>query len=94
MRFGLSEETNKLIKEIATKYCYTMKVFGSRATGKHRNNSDIDIAVFGEVSAEDKFNIMNDFDLLEIPYKIDLVFVSELEKQELIKEIETKGVEI
>ena len=93
MRFGLSEETNKLIKEIATKYCYIMKVFGSRATGKYRNNSDIDIAVFGEVSAEDKFNIMNDFDLLEIPDKIDLVFVSELKKQEWIKEIETKGVD-
>ena len=94
MRFGLSEETNKLIKEIASKYGYIMKIFGSRATGKYRNNSDIDIAVFGEVSEKDKFNIMNDFDLLEIPYKIDLVFVSELVKTELIKEIETKGVEI
>ena len=94
MDFGLSEEVNNLIKGISKKYSYTMKIFGSRATGKYRANSDIDIAVFGEVSNQDKFNIMNDFDLLDIPYKIDLVFVSELVKEELIKEIESKGVEI
>lgn len=94
MRFGLSEEVYKLIKEIAEKYCYVMKIFGSRATGKYRNNSDIDIAVFGNVSNEDKFKIMNDFDLLDIPYKIDLVFMCELEKEEFIKEIKAKGVEI
>ena len=94
MKFGLSKEVNSLIREISKKYKYTMKIFGSRATGKYRVNSDIDIAVFGEVSKQDKFNIMNDFDLLNIPYKIDLVFVSELEKEELIKEIQTKGVKI
>lgn len=94
MKFGLSEEVNNLIKRIAEKYQYTMKVFGSRATGKYRYNSDIDIAVFGNVSSIDKFNIMNDFDLLDIPYKIDLVFMCELEKEEFIKEINTKGVEI
>ena len=94
MDFGLSKEVNNLIKGISKKYDYTMKIFGSRATGKYRNNSDIDIAVFGRVSKNDKFNIMNDFDLLDIPYKIDLVFVSELVKEELIKEIENKGVEI
>lgn len=94
MKFGLSEEINRAIKDIVNKYQYTMKIFGSRATGRYRENSDIDIAVFGNVSKEDKFNIMNEFDLLDIPYKIDLVFVAELVKEELIKEIQTKGVEI
>lgn len=94
MRFGLNEEVYKLIKEVAEKYHYVMKIFGSRATGKYRNNSDIDIAVFGNVSNEDKFKIMNDFDLLDIPYKIDLVFMCELEKEEFIKEIQAKGVKI
>lgn len=94
MKFGLSEKVNNLIKEIAEKYPYTMKIFGSRATDKYRDNSDIDIAIFGNVSKQDKFNIMNDFDLLDIPYKIDLVFMYELEKEELIKEIQTKGVKI
>ena len=93
MEFGLSEAINKSIREIVNKYSYTMKIFGSRATGKYRENSDIDIAVFGDVSKDDKFSIMNDFDLLDIPYMIDLVFVSELTNEELIKEIETKGVE-
>ena len=45
-----------------------------------------------EVDNKTKFNIMNDFDSLYIPYQFDLVFIKDVSKQEFIKSIERDGV--
>lgn len=83
----------KKIKSVIDKYSnYTFKVFGSRARGDFKKGSDIDIAVIDEVDDKTKFNIMNDFDLLDIPYQIDLVFIKDVSKQEFLKSIESDGV--
>lgn len=93
MKFGLTEETYKKIKDVVNKYQeYTFKVFGSRARGDFKNNSDIDIAVEGEVNREKQIEIMNSFDLLDIPYMVDIVFICELQKEELIESIKRDGV--
>ena len=76
MKFGLTQETYNLIKEvIKNNPKYKFKIFGSRAKGTYKKTSDIDIAVFENVSKEDKFKIENELDKLNIIYKIDLVFV-------------------
>jgi hypothetical protein len=94
MKFGLTEEIYNKIKEIIKKFNkYQFKIFGSRARGDYKKNSDIDIAVYGEITKEDAFSILNEFDLLDTSYSIDIVFVKDLEKQELIKEIEKYGKE-
>ena len=36
--------------------------------------------------------ILNDFDLLDVPYMIDIVFFNELQKQELITSINKEGI--
>ncbi|MCL2859085.1 MAG: nucleotidyltransferase domain-containing protein [Oscillospiraceae bacterium] len=91
---GLSEETyNKIIKLINKYPNIQFKLFGSRAKGKEKFNSDIDIAVFGQLQGKEIFNIKNDFDLLDIPYKIDLVFVNEISKQALLEVILNEGVD-
>ena len=77
MKFGLTQETYNLIKEvIKNNPKYKFKIFGSRAKGTYKKTSDIDIAVFENVSKEDKFKIENELDKLNIIYKIDLVFVN------------------
>lgn len=94
MKFGLSNEIYMQIKNIIKRYNkYEFKIFGSRARGDFKNNSDIDIAVMGEVSKNDEFAILNEFDLLEIPYTIDIVFLKNVQKVELLNSIETEGVE-
>ena len=91
---GLSEKTYEEIIDLINKYdSVEFKLFGSRATGKAKSNSDIDIAVFGKVDEKVIFNIRNDFDLLDVPYKIDLVFVEQTSKQELIDSILKEGVD-
>ena len=93
MKVGLTIESYNKIKNIINKYKqYTFKIFGSRARGDYKNSSDIDIAVAGKIDDTTKFNIRNDFDLIDIPYMIDLVFEEEITKQELLKSIEEEGV--
>ena len=94
MKYGLLNEIYLQIQNIIKKYnMYTFKLFGSRARGNFKINSDIDIAVIGNVSKEDEFKILNDFDLLEIPYTIDIVFVNKIQKQELLNSILKEGVD-
>ena len=95
MDFGLSEEVLEQIKRIVNENPkYKFKIFGSRAKNTYRKTSDIDIAVFENVNKEDEYKIRNEFDLLDIVYKIDLVFISKNTKPEFLTEIKKEGVEI
>ena len=95
MKFGLKDEIYEKIKKIAKKNNkYKFKIFGSRARNNYRENSDIDIAVFENVTVEDEYKIRNEMDLLDIIYKIDLVFVNTKTKKELLDEIKKDGVDI
>ena len=73
---------------------YEFYIFGSRAKGTYKSTSDIDIAIFEDVKEEDKFKIMNEFDLLDIVYKIDLVFVTKDTKEELVKSIKKYKIKL
>ena len=94
MEFGLSEEiVNKIKKIVKENPKYNFKIFGSRAKNTYKNTSDIDIAIFENVSKEDEYKIRNEFDLLDIVYKIDLVFVTDKTKKELLDSIKRDGVD-
>lgn len=95
MKFGLKDEVYKKIVKVAKDNSkYNFKIFGSRARGDYRDNSDIDIAVFENIDKKDEYKIKNEIDLLDIIYKIDLVFVDDNTKQELLKEIKKDGVDL
>ena len=88
MKYGLLEDIIEKIENIAKNYSkYKFYVFGSRARGDYKKTSDIDIAIFEEVSEKEKFEIMNEFDCLNLIYNIDLIFVSKDTKEELLESI-------
>lgn len=94
MKFGLTEEIYNSLKRIMENYQqYSFKIFGSRARGNYKKTSDIDIAIFKNVKKEDEYSIRNEIDKLNIIYKIDLVFVTDKTKKELLKSIKEEGVE-
>ena len=94
MKFGLSEETYVKIKEVVNNNKrYKFILFGSRARGDYKKTSDIDIAIEENVSREEQFKIMNEIDLLDIIYKIDLVFIDDKTNLELLESIKRDGVE-
>ncbi len=93
MKFGLSKEVYNKIKDIIKKYPYTFKVFGSRARGNYKISSDIDIAIFSDISEEDEYKIRDDFDKLDIQYLIDLVFITKDTKKTLLESILKEGTD-
>ena len=95
MKFGLPEDTyNKIEKIVKENKKYKFKIFGSRAKNTYKNTSDIDIAVFENLPEDDEYKIRNEFDLLDIIYKIDLVFINVNTKKEFLNEILKEGVDI
>lgn len=93
MKYGLPQNTYQEIKNVVQKYSnYEFQIYGSRARGNYKENSDIDIAVRGNVPERDRIAILNDIDLLNIPYMVDIVFYERLEKQELKKSIDEEGI--
>lgn len=95
MKFGLPEEVYDKIRAIATKNSkYMFFIFGSRVKNTYKKNSDIDIAIFENVSEEDEYKIRNEFDLLDIIYKIDLVFINQNIKKYFLDEVKREWVQI
>ncbi len=95
MKYGLESEVIEQILNIIKKYHeYSFKIFGSRARGDYKKTSDIDIAIFENVDEEKEYEIRNEFDKLNIIYKIDLVFVTKKTKKELLNSIKKDGVDL
>lgn len=95
MKYGIKEEIITQILDITKKYKqYKFKLFGSRARGDYKKTSDIDIAIFENVEKDNEYKIKNEFDKLDIIYQIDLVFVNEKTKKELLNSIIRDGVDL
>lgn len=76
---GLTEAQLDIIRRILMPFAGKIEcagLFGSRATGKHRPNSDIDLVVYGSLSADDIGQMKTQFDESYLPVKVDLVAYS------------------
>ena len=64
-------------------------LFGSRARGDYRKNSDIDIAVDINLSFREKRKLKEKIDLISGIYSVDLIFLDEVDenfKNKVLKE--------
>lgn len=94
MKYGLSKEVyDKVKRVIENNKKYKIVLFGSRARGDYKETSDIDLAVMADISRDEQYKIMNEIDILDIAYKVDIVFVDSNTKEELVKSIIRDGVE-
>ena len=95
MKYGLKEET---IDRMQTVFSYFPEVekailYGSRAKGNFKPNSDIDITLTGDLLNLDLLNQIEwKLDDLLLPYKIDLSILQHLKNDELIKKIQEAGI--
>lgn len=93
--YGIREEIYEKITNISKKYKnYIFLLFGSRARGNYKKNSDIDIAICGNVSNVDEANIKNEFDMIDMEYMVDLVFIKNVKNEEFLRNIKSEGVEL
>lgn len=91
---GLSKETYNKIKDVLNEYSQCKVVlFGSRAKGNYKYNSDIDLAIINDVSSDIIDSLRNALSELNIIYKIDFVVVKEASNEKLVTNIMNEGVE-
>ena len=93
MKLGLSEKHLQLIVEALRQANIDRAVvFGSRAKGNWRKNSDIDIAVFGV--GVNVGSLVAQLDELPMPYKFDIVDYNSINSYALRQHIDRVGIEI
>ena len=81
------------IKKLGKKYQIDKIVlFGSRARGDNRFNSDIDLAIFTLPGFSNQGYLTSDIDDLNTLLKIDVVFINKDTDIKLLKNIEKEGV--
>lgn len=91
--FGLSAQDCSNIKDVFSKYPQIEGVvlYGSRAKGNFRSNSDIDMTIQGNLGWNTFTSVESDLDDLLLPYKIDLSLFEHLENELLIEHINRVG---
>ena len=68
-------------------------LFGSRALGNYRPNSDIDLALYGKaLSLDDLARFQEQIEATTIPHHVDLLLADRIENDRLRRHIEEQGV--
>jgi len=85
------------IKKCADNYpnIYKIVLFGSRARGDYRVNSDIDLAIFSKGSNSlEMAKFTNDIEDLDTLFKFDIVFITPVTDPRLLDNVKKEGVVI
>jgi type I restriction enzyme, S subunit len=97
MRFGLEEHIVDSLISVFEEHSKVDKaiVFGSRAKGNYRPDSDIDIAIKGqELTTDDIILMAVAFEAEGITYKIDLIDYNKIKEPDLKAHIDRVGIEL
>ncbi len=95
MKYGLDDSQINKINKIFTEFPQIEKatIYGSRAKGTHRNNSDIDLTLTGiSLNYSTLINIEQKLDDLLLPFNIDLTIIHNIDNENLLHHIERYGV--
>lgn len=92
--YGLKERDIEKIKSVFCEYPEIDKVmlYGSRAKGNYRNNSDIDLSVVGVVNLDKILSIETKLDDLFLPYEFDLSIFNKIKNIALKEHINRVGL--
>ncbi|OGT16765.1 MAG: hypothetical protein A3I12_04600 [Gammaproteobacteria bacterium RIFCSPLOWO2_02_FULL_38_11] len=96
MKSGLSKKTLEKINTVFQQHpeIKTVRLFGSRAIGNYRKNSDIDLALTGKLNDQLLNRIYHELDELPLPYLFDVKIYSQISHAGLKKHIKFFGKEI
>jgi type I restriction enzyme S subunit len=96
MKFGLDDKVIEQLTEVfeASPKVDKAYIFGSRAKGNYRADSDIDIAIKGYgLTLDDILKMSVAFEDKGITHKIDLLDYSEIKEPALVEHIDRVGIE-
>lgn len=93
---GLTKAELTFLSSVFQRYPEVGKVlvFGSRAKGNYKKNSDVDLAVTGIQNNLELEAMAMELEELPLPYKFDVTSLSDIKNQALIDHIYRVGVSI
>ena len=92
--FGLSDEIINKIKNVGIKNNVEIYIFGSRARGDYKYNSDIDIVIKEYIMQDKEYRILDDIDKIDTEYKIDVVFIKNVKNKQFLNSIEKESIKL
>jgi len=96
MKFGLPETTIAQIGAALARHPQVDQaiLYGSRAKGKPKNGSDIDLTLVGgtDLTLAVLASIMDELDDLYLPFTFDLSILSQITDPDVIEDIQRDGV--
>ena len=94
--FGLLKDDIDQIKAVFSNYeqIEEVLIYGSRAMGKHKPSSDIDLTLIGNrIDLDLQHQIEFDLDDLMLPYKFDISVYDRIKNPEFLDHIQRVGKE-
>jgi predicted nucleotidyltransferase len=95
LKNGLKEKHQQQIIAILSKQPHVCSalLFGSRAIGTYKPNSDIDIVLEGDLlNLSDLSDILTQIELTTIPYKVGLLIKHKIQNDKLLEHIATHAI--
>lgn len=92
--FGLDESVIQALALVFSRYARigAVLLYGSRATGDYRLDSDIDLTIMGdELSEFQLLQLASDIEDLALPLHVDLSLFNEIDSAELLAHINRVG---
>lgn len=91
--FGLKDSEQELIRDVLRRHAEVTaaKIFGSRAKGNSQPASDIDLALWGNISTAIVAAIGGELDELPLPYTFDVQAYDAIKHQPLREHIDRVG---
>jgi predicted nucleotidyltransferase len=92
-RFGLRPEALELIREVFRRHPQVgeVRIFGSRAMGRFEDQSDVDLALWGDLDQTLIARIMAELDELPLPYTFDVQAYESIKHEALKRHINEFG---
>lgn len=96
-QFGLQDSIIEKIRQVFAQFpaISSVTLYGSRAKGNYRPNSDIDITLHTDGSENDRllFQVMEALDQLDLAYSFDVSLFNSIDNPNLISHIQRVGIE-
>jgi predicted nucleotidyltransferase len=91
--FGLTGPEQELIRGVLRRHAEVTeaKIFGSRAKGNSQPNSDVDLALWGDISISALAAIAGELDELPLPYAFDVQAYQGIRHRPLREHIDRVG---
>jgi uncharacterized protein len=73
MQMHIQTKHLHIVKKILKNYPYSFYVFGSRATGKEKEFSDLDLCFWDNIPQSERLQLEEAFEESDLPFTVDLV---------------------